>query len=105
MALMKSPHRAVPSTNSHPTDVAEAELSDLKLALRTLGHPTPAIERIVSAHAAERGLIHSAVQAMVNPPPPWPSTTPPVIALPTLSTAAVQVVEGLPPEFADYFRG
>jgi len=105
MALMKSPHRAVPSTNSHPTDVAEAELSDLKLALKALGQPATAIERIVSAHAAERGLIHSAVQAMVNPPPPWPSTTLPVMALPTLSTAAVQVVEGLPPEFADYFRG
>src|SRR4030095_10206196 len=103
MSLAKSPHRAVPSTNS--SDVAEAELSDLKLALSALGQPAQAIERIVSAHAAERELIRSAIPAGITPPPFWSGAPAPVAAVPILSTAAVHVVDGLPAEFADYFRG
>jgi hypothetical protein len=105
MNLAKSPHRAVPSTNSHPNDAAEAELFDLKLALRALGHPPGVIERIVMAHAAERETIRAAVPTGLNPPPFWSGAPTPTVAVPILSTSAVHVVDGLPMEFANYFRG
>lgn len=60
---------------------AEAELDDLRAALRRLKTPKAELERIVAAHAAERANLsgNGANQA--------------------------QVAAGLPPEFADYFRG
>jgi tetratricopeptide (TPR) repeat protein len=65
-------------TNDMPT--TQAELNDLRAALRKLRTPKLEVEKIVAAHAAQRVSLAAG-------------------------TNQVEVVEGLPPEFADYFRG
>jgi hypothetical protein len=71
---------AAPQFTSSTEQTTAAELNDLRAALRKRRTPKAEVEKIVTAHAAQRANL-------------------------SVGTNAVEIVEGLPPEFADYFRG
>ena len=73
--------------NGHAEQTLESELDDLSAALRQSSFPEPQIATLVKAHEQERrklGALGKSIEdARLQP----------------------RVLEGLPPEFADYFRG
>jgi hypothetical protein len=71
---------SAPQFTANTEQATAAELNDLRAALRKRKTPKAEAERIVTAHAAQRANLSAG-------------------------TNAVEVVEGLPGEFADYFRG
>jgi hypothetical protein len=71
---------SAPRFTANTEQTTAAELNDLRAALRKRKTPKAEIERIVAAHAAQRASLSAG-------------------------TNAVEVAAGLPPEFADYFRG
>jgi len=81
--LLPEGHRFAPkpASNDYAQQTTEAELNDLRTTLRRGGVSKKQIEQIVEAHANERA------------------------KLGRFGTNIPQIVVGLPPEFAGYFRG
>ncbi len=112
MQLIPTRWRAVFSTNDYPQEAADAEIGDLRAALRRSKTPAAEIERIVSAHRVQRDRLHLYAADYER----WQSSgvtswdehgerqnQPPAGAAPKLP--ALVFVPGLPEEFADYFAG
>jgi len=76
-------------------DTMEMDLADLRKALQATGMPAAQIESCLARHQAERLKLRdsSETQAVTD------TNSPPVVV------SSPQVTPGLPPEFADYFRG
>jgi hypothetical protein len=104
--------RAVVSTpNSYTEDTLQAELADLRAALKASGKSSNEVERIVLSHAEQRAKMQKFSDTFTE----WKSTAPvevvdgefkrgaPLELPPAFPSPAV--VDGLPGEFADYFRG
>ena len=103
--------RAVVSTNGYTEDTLQAELADLRAALSAMGKSSNEVERIVLGHAEQR----AKVQKYSNRLAEWRSTAPmetmdgeykrgaPSEVPPAFPSPAI--VDGLPGEFADYFKG
>jgi len=101
--------RAVVSTNSYAEDTLQAELADLRAALREAGKTTNDVERIVLGHAEQR----VKLQTFADKVDRWKGSAPflsdaeeygdPVGPQPVAPSFVT--VEGLPGEFADYFQG
>jgi LysM repeat protein len=102
--------QSVPATNGYEAQTLEADLAELRAALKPAKSTTKERNDLVQRYAAEREKLmtyEAAVEAWeANGGFDWSSGKPVSkreTDRPNLS--AVQVVEGLPEEFADYFRG
>ncbi|MCF7765220.1 MAG: hypothetical protein K9N62_16255 [Verrucomicrobia bacterium] len=73
--------------NGHAEQTLETELQDLRAALRQSGLPEPQADTLVKAHEQERRKLRVLGQSIED------------------ARLQPRVLEGLPPEFADYFRG
>jgi len=103
---------AVRSTNSYADETLQTELADLRVALKKSGKSTNEIEQIVTAHLAERTKLQQFIDAYENwmaPESQFPggestaTRDEPEVNRPTFPT--INIVDGLPGEFADYFEG
>lgn len=92
MRLAATTHTARVAADAR-ADSAEADLADLRKALEQARVPEGEIERVVVSHRAERAQALAYADAPVHVSGEGPRTAPP------------RVTPGLPPEFADYFRG
>jgi hypothetical protein len=92
------PFRALVSTNSFVEQTRAAELADLEQALRAANLPPERQHAIVEAHLAERCRIDfvSGPAYTLRPSTNTPSR---------VGVEPPRITPGLPPEFADYFRG
>ncbi len=100
------PFQALPPSEgvSHASQSKEIELADLRQALRRAKRPTEEINRLCRAHEGQRQLLSSFMEAAAGWDPEeeyrfasWRAKRPEVLT--------AMVVDGLPAEFADYFRG
>lgn len=107
--LLPAKYQAVLTTNDYASQTVEADLADLRAALRKAELSKTERERIVSDYQVARGQLASARDAQLNVDDgvantesglkqkssnPVPSRLPSIL-----------LPEGLPEEFADYFRG
>jgi hypothetical protein len=98
MPQSRTTFRAVAVSNSYPEDTLQAELADLRAALRGAGKSSNDVERIASSHLAQRTKLNSSAPRIDEPssltdPPPQPTVP------------SISITDGLPGEFADYFKG
>ncbi|MGH7939882.1 MAG: hypothetical protein ACREFR_02270, partial [Limisphaerales bacterium] len=112
---------AVTTTNSYAKESTDAELDDLRAALKKMDAPASTVDSILKAHQGERGKLQAYVETVESWPPPPPETVspgaPPMAGTNPTETPAppnvpplppfpdVQITPGLPEEFADYFAG
>jgi hypothetical protein len=110
MQLVQTHWRACLATNDHPQESMDAELVDLRAALKKLKTPPEEITRICEAHQVQRERLRRYIEAIEH----WrksgdipndsdehreaPRGEPP--QLPQMAS-----VPGLPGEFEDYFAG
>ena len=109
MQLSPPRFHAVTSTNSFAEETLQAEISDLRDALKRAHRSTNEIEQIVTGHLAERLKLQQFANAFAE----WKNSTPteeadsdqqpPTASQPTFPN--ITVVSELPGEFADYFDG
>ena len=103
MKLAPPRHRAKLPDNSHAQQTADADLLDLRSALNQAKVPTHRKEEILRHHQLRRQIVldyAQAAEAWREHPFDWntgTSNTPPAFIAP-------EVAEGLPGEFAAYFR-
>ena len=104
-------HAIPPEREDYAAQSMEAELSDLRKALKQAGTRPPDIEFICNEHQRQRQILAAAIEAHQR----WEAshsynqnypamTDDPADATPP-AFPEVRVVEGLPVEFADYFEG
>jgi hypothetical protein len=110
MSLIPAPHKAKPG--GVPSQTLEVELAELRAALSKMGLADAQREAIVARHLIERQKIapFDTEESRANSTNSWqfhhpwllrPSSNDP----PRIAGAPPQITPGLPPEFADYFRG
>lgn len=100
MKLSPPNFSANPATNSYMQQTAEAELADLRAALRKAKVPTKKKEEVLKAYRTEREkILHSKGESDSNANVEEKSKAP------KLDMRDVMVPTELPGEFADYFRG
>jgi hypothetical protein len=87
--------KAIPpeNGNGYGAQSVEAELTDLRKALNLAKMPDDEVTRICVQHQRQRLKVQEIVEAKIQPQT--------FVSTPL----TVQIVEGLPPEFADYFEG
>jgi LysM repeat protein len=106
-----TPVHAVTSTNSYSEETTEAELADLRAALRAATKSSNEVDRIVLGHAEQRMKLQQFGEKFGE----WKESSSmmwdadddrrekPVGAQP--GYPSLSLVDGLPGEFADYFQG
>ncbi len=104
LKLPKPAHAFVEATNELHEATRDADAVDLRAALLKRGDGTNDIARIVDAYAVEREKLIK-FKAERESSPKWTWATGEGQELPTPVFPNVSVPEGLPDEFADYFRG
>lgn len=105
MQLLSSSHVAKPLTNnqSYAGQTADADLEDLRAALRKAGVVTKDRSAIVKRYEAERAKWHPTTEKQKEQSMDLPAGQASVDKAEAKSGA--KVPEGLPGEFTDYFRG
>jgi tetratricopeptide (TPR) repeat protein len=98
ISLANVPFRTLGSTNTYLEQSLEVELADLQAALERSAVPADRRDHILSHHAAERRKITADTNAAY-------ALRPDPAAAPRFGTDPPVITEGLPAEFADYFRG
>jgi hypothetical protein len=104
MKLLPPGFRANPATNSYLQQTVEADLMDLRAALRKAGVPTKQKEAILQAYRTEREKIQHYKEELEKwQEPRWNEDEKSKGAKPEMGEVIVPA--NLPGEFADYFRG
>nr|MCU0585088.1 CDC27 family protein [Desulfobacterales bacterium] len=104
LGLPTATYSACPSKSGRQaSDGKDAELADLQQALSASGLRSEQASRVWEAHAAERGKLIEYLQARQN----WDSSFAWISnnSVPPPAFPSIRIVEGLPLEFAGYFRG